>query len=395
MGAGATKMSRMLSALILLVAPLLAGDAATVRGFEHFYNLEYEEAKAEFEKAIQSEPENPEAYNHLAQAILYREMLRAGALESELVTGNNPFLHLPKIKPSVTDLARFDECIAKAVALAQAHLNRNANDTKAMYTLGIAIGLRSNINFLVRKYWIDSLRDATASRKLHNRVTELDPSNIDASLVQGLYDYVAGSLPFHYKLLGFMAGVRGDRDRGVRTVKLVAEKGNLNKLDAKVLLAALYRRERRAQEAVPLLDELVQRMPRNYLLYLEQVQMFADLGRKDDALIALEKLDDMKLAGKLKTMPVQKIYYARGNLLFWYREYDSALANLAKATANSKDLDLNTTVNAWLRTGQSLDMKGQHSVAVNAYRHAIAEAPDSDAGKEAKKYLSNPYVRKE
>ena len=388
-------MSRMLFALILLAAPLLGSEAATTRGFDHFYNLEYEEAKAEFEKAIQAQPENPETYNHLAQAILYREMLHAGALESELVTGNNPFLHLPKIKPSAKDLARFDECIAKAIALAQWQLNTNGNDTKAMYTLGIAIGLRSNINFLVRKFWIDSLRDATAARKLHNRVTELDPSNIDARLVQGLHDYVVGSLPLHYKLLGFLAGFHGDRDRGMRTVTLVAERGNLNKLDAMVLLAALYRRERRAQDAIPLLEELVRRMPRNYLLYLEQIQMFADLGRKDDALRVLAQLDEMKRAGKLKTMPVEKIYYSRGNLLFWYRDYDEALVNLAKATANAGDLDLNTTVNAWLRTGQSLAIKGQRARAVNAYRRAMAEAADSDAGKEAKRYVASPYWRKE
>ena len=352
-------MSEMLIAMVMFAAPLLGSDVATVRGFDHFYNLEYSEAKAEFEKALEAAPGNPEQYNHLAQAILYNEMFHAGALESELVTGNNPFLHLPKIKPSAKDLARFDECIAKAIALAQAELDKNGSDTKAMYTLGIAFGLRSNINFLVRKAWIDSLRDASTARKLHNRVTELDPSNMDARLVQGLYDYVVGSLPFHYKLLGFLAGYRGDRDRGIRTVQLVAEKGNLNKLDAQVLLAALYRRERRAQEAVPLLEDLVQRMPRNFLLRLEQVQMFADLGRKDDALHVLAQLEELKRAGKLKSMPVEKIYYSRGSLLFWYREYEEALMNLGKSTANTQDLDLNTIVNAWLRTGQSLDMKGQ------------------------------------
>jgi tetratricopeptide (TPR) repeat protein len=385
----------MLFAILMLASPLAGGDAATVRGFEHFYNLEYDQAEAEFEAALRADPENPSMYNHVAQAILYREMFHAGAMESELVTGNNPFLHLPKIKPSEKNLARFDECIAKAMALAQSGVDRNGNDTQALYTLGIAYGLRSNINFLVRKAWIDSLRDATMARKLHNRVTELDPSNIDARLVQGLYDYVVGSLPWHYKFLGFLAGFRGDRERGMATVKLVAEKGKLNKLDAMVLLAALYRRERRAQDAIPLLDELVQLMPRNFLLYLEQVQMFADLGRKDDALRVLARLEEIKRAGKLKTMPIEKVYYSRGNLLFWYRDYDEALVNLAKATANTKDLDLNTTVNAWLRTGQSLDMKKRRAEALTAYRRAIAEAADSDAGKEAKKYLSSPYWRKE
>ena len=50
-----------------------------------------------------------------------------------------------------------------------------AQGRRALYTLGVAYGLRANYNFLVRKAWMDSLRDATTARKLHNRVTELIP----------------------------------------------------------------------------------------------------------------------------------------------------------------------------------------------------------------------------
>ncbi len=101
------------------------------------------------------------------------------------------------------------------------------------------------------------LRDATAARKAHNRVTEIDPNFNDARLVQGVYDYVLGSLSPAWRMLGFFAGFRGDRERGIETLKQVAKLGRANRVDAEILLCAVYRRERRAKEAVPLLSDLI------------------------------------------------------------------------------------------------------------------------------------------
>ena len=86
------------------------------------------------------------------------------ALESELVTGANPFLRREKMEPRPEDLARFDAAIAKAMARAQARLNKNPNDTRALYALGVAYGLRGNCGFLVRKAYMNALRDATSAR---------------------------------------------------------------------------------------------------------------------------------------------------------------------------------------------------------------------------------------
>ena len=147
------------------LASVLAGqDAFSAKGFEHFYNLEYDAAIAEFEKEAVARPADAEPYNHLAQALLYRELYRAGALESELVTGANPFLRREKMEPRPEDLARFDAAIAKAMARAQARLNKNPNDTRALYALGVAYGLRGNCGFLVRKAYMNALRDATSAR---------------------------------------------------------------------------------------------------------------------------------------------------------------------------------------------------------------------------------------
>src|SRR5512143_151370 len=106
-----------LAALLMLLVPLSAADVKFSGGLGHFYNLEYQEAIADFRKDIVSNPDVAANYNHLAMAILYREMFRSGALESELVSGRNPFLRRAKMNPSAEDQRHFDESIAKAIEL--------------------------------------------------------------------------------------------------------------------------------------------------------------------------------------------------------------------------------------------------------------------------------------
>lgn len=374
---------------------LAAQDPLTIPGFQHFYNLEYEGAIADFQQEIADHPKDPNAYNHLAQTVLYRELYRTGALESELVTGTNPFLRRPKMNPNAADRKQFDDLLGKAMQLSQARLAQNPNDTDALYALGVAYGLRANYRFLVAKAWIDALHDASDARKYHNRVTDLDPNFTDARLVQGVYDYIVGSLPLFYRLLGFIAGFHGDRERGIRTLQIVAQKGQRNRYDAEVALAAIYRRERRAKDAIPLLNDLIQRFPRSYLLRLELAQMYGDAGDKTLALAAIGKVDDLRRAGApgYKTLPEEKIRYARGNVLFWYNDLDRALDDMRQVTANANQLDLNTGVYAWMRLGQIYDLKGQRSAAVAAYKRAIEYAPESDAAKESRQYIARPFRR--
>jgi tetratricopeptide (TPR) repeat protein len=391
------KSARWAVVLLAALAPLLASEnPLETDGFEHFYNLEYEESIADFQRQIAAEPGNPQAYNHLAQAVLYREMLRSGALESQLVTGNNPFLRREKMNPSPAVERLFDESIEKAIQLGNAMVAKNPKDVAALYSLGVSFGLRANYSFLVRKAWMDALHDSTTSRKYHSQVTAIDPSFIDARLVQGAHDYIVGSLPWTMKMLGVLAGFHGDREGGIRTLRMVAQKGNSDRVDAEILLAVIYRRERRPLEAIPLLNSLVARYPRAYLFRFEQAQMYGDAGDEAHALEALNKIEELKAQGAAgyARVPEEKIRYARGNLLFWYNDLDAAIRDLQYATAKAADLDLNTGVLAWMRLGQSYDMEGKHTPAVAAYRQAIAYAPKSEAAQESRGYLSAPYRRR-
>jgi tetratricopeptide (TPR) repeat protein len=385
-----------LALLLALIASPLGGQQPLIdEGYAHFYNLEFDQAIAIFENGIAHNPGLPELHNHLAQTLIFREMLRNGSLESELVSGSNSFLRRAKLNPAPETEKRILDEIAKAMALADARLKQNPKDTAAMYASGIAFGLRSNYFWVVKKAWHDSLRDATAARKLHNRISELEPNNVDARLVQGLHDYIVGSLPLGYKMLGFLIGIHGDKEKGIRTVQDVAKNGKLNRVDAEVFLCALYRRENQSKLAVPLVQDLIRRYPRNYLFRMELGQMYSQSGDGVRALQALEEVARLKQshAPGFDRVPWEKIYYQEGSIEFWYNDLDRSLENMKKVTAASEEVDLNTGVQAYLRMGQIYDMKQRRAEAIAAYKKAIAYAPQAEAAQESRKYLDTPYRR--
>ena len=124
--------------------------------------------------------------------------------------------------------------------------------------------------------------------------------------------------------------------------------------------------------------------------------MYSDVGDEANALTVLRRLRALKRSGlpAFRNLRVEKIDFAEGNIEFWYNDLNAALANMQRAAAAAEDLDLNTGVLAWMRLGQIYDLKGQRPQALEAYRRAMLFAPDSDAAKESRQYLSSPYRRK-
>jgi tetratricopeptide (TPR) repeat protein len=382
-------------AVLCLATRLYAASHLVDDGYEHFYNLEYDQALADFDRAIALDPNDPDLHNHAAETVVFHEMFRDGALESQLVTGNNSLLRRARLNPSPDTQQRFLGEIQKALYLEQARLRRNPNDAGALYAMGITYGLRANYFFLVQKDWVSALHDSTTARKAHNRVSELDPSNVDARLVQGLHDYVIGSLPAFYKMFGFLIGFHGDKARGIQTVEQVAAHGSLDRIDAQIFLAAIYRRERQPAKALPLVESLIARFPRNYLLRFEAAGMYAALGDGKRAIGSVEQVAQLKSQGAAgyARVPWESIYYQLGTIEFWSNDLDAALDNMQKVTAHADEVDLNTGVLAWMRVGQIYDLRQRHGLAVEAYKKAMLYAPEAEAARESRRYITAPYHR--
>ena len=372
-------------------------DPLSDPGFQHFYNLEYEEALKVFRARADLSPTDPAAQNYLAQTVLYHEMFRNRALDSDLLNASNAFMTRPRMKVTSEHHRLFDEAINRSISICQQKLTVNSRDAASLYSLGVSYALRANWNAMVTHEFFNVLRDATNARKLHNQVLEIDPDLMDARFVQAAHDYVVGSLPGPVKLLGFLAGFKGDREAGMRNLRLVAEGGSMNRVDAAVLLSAILRRERRSGEAVPLLASVSSQFPRNYLFRFELARMYADSGDKGNAIASLDRIDQLRAKGSpgFKTLPPEQIAYDKGNVYFWYDDLDMAISELKRATADGGGaLDPDAAALAWLRLGQALDLKGERGEARSAYSSAARVSPASESAKEARAFLSYPYKRK-
>ena len=285
----------LLALVTLLLAPgrrLPAQDVLQDPAFNHFYNLEYDQALAGFREAAAKAQQSPHVYDHIAQTLLYREMFHAGMLQSDTVTNSSSLLKT-RIEMSEANRQEFTDAIRQALENANARLDRNPNDPDALYALGVTYGLRGNYNFAVRRAYLDALHDMSSARKFHNRVTRIDPALVDAQLTQGIYDYIVGSLPLGWRMIGFLGGFQGNRARGVATLERVASQGNTNRIDGAIFLVAIYRREHRSADAVALLKRLIPMLPRNYLLRLELAGMYGDLGDRGAALDVLNQVEEL------------------------------------------------------------------------------------------------------
>src|SRR5437763_7316166 len=117
---------RAVIALLFAAGLLCAADNDWVaEGNEAFYNLDYDQSIASYQKALAADPDNPELHNHLAHALLYRELFRNGALESELVSGNNSFLRGPKLAPPADIEKGFFADTARSMGLSQGRIAKN------------------------------------------------------------------------------------------------------------------------------------------------------------------------------------------------------------------------------------------------------------------------------
>ena len=62
----------------------------------------------------------------------------------------------------------------------------------------------------------------------------------DAYLGLGIYNYLADVLPKFVKVLSFILGINGDKELGLKQIRLAHEKGVFTKTEALFFLGAIY-----------------------------------------------------------------------------------------------------------------------------------------------------------
>ena len=294
------RVSRFSLSLLVSAAIAAAADVGYRRvGHDHYFNLEYDQAISAYRELLTQQPDDPTVFNHIASAILFKELLRLGLLESSAFKGDNQFLKRDKPKPDPEARQEFEKALFEGRRLAESILHESPSDVLALYALSESYALQGNQQFMIEKAYFAALRNGNRANKYSKQVRKRDPDFADAYLVAGVHQYVLGSLPWPIKVLAAIGGMRGSKEKGERWVRRVADEGDLAQDQARVLLALLLRREKRPLEAAEIIQGLISDFPRNYVLHLELAAMRRDAGQKQNALAVFRSI----LAKKRRNEP--------------------------------------------------------------------------------------------
>ena len=365
-------------------------DAATRQGATDFYNLEYDKAIREFEAILKEHPDDPFTVNHLLTSVIFKELYRIGALDTELYSGD-AFLTKKQFAPTDPKVAaRVHELSDRALNLEEARLHANPSDADALYARGVTRGLRSTWTGLAEKAWFAALRSAVGARHDHERVLEIDPAYVDAKTIVGMHNYITGSLPWAVKTAASVAGLPGNKQKGLDYLRDAAAKAPESGMDARIMLALFLRREQRYPEALQVVEGMLHDYPHNFLIASEHAHLLSASGHGKEAVTAYEQvLDDYKKNWFPVSRPEQAAF-GLGESARGQHQFEEAL-NGYNLVATFKNVDPDLLQRANLGAGEVLDAMNRHEDAVKRYRQVVSADDATPAAEQAKHFIKTPY----
>ena len=380
-----------------VIGSALPPDVMELRreGSEAMFNIDYKTAVEKFEEIRKRLPQHPAGDLYLATALWLRYLNQSRRLQTGLYSsGSNFYAGADKAREETEGDAvdagvdrAFRDRMAQAKTKALALVAKNKNDPHALYFLGSIYGVMAGYEASTARKFFSAMRNGSRSVDAHEKTLKLKPDYYDAYLTVGLYDYIVGSLPFGYKTLATLVGVRGNKARGITRLQTIVEKNSSSADDARVMLLAVYRNERRENDALGLLEQLSSKYPKNYLLKLEIASTLMTLKRSEEAYAAFEGL--LKDPSTANALDLVNYQYAEA--LARNKDYKRAAATFIIAhQAPGGDSSLATI--SLLRAAQINDLAGDRAEAIAQYKAVLARPNVYDTRQQAEKGLNKPYI---
>jgi tetratricopeptide (TPR) repeat protein len=365
-------------------------NALAARGFNELYNGDYDPAIRDFTQLRNQYPNDPFTSNYLLAAELFKELYRIGALDSESYSSENFLTAKPRHPLDMAAQKRIFDLIARVESLCNARLQKNPNDTDALYARGVARGFRATYMGMAEKSWMAAIRSALAARRDHERVLELDPSYLDAKMTVGIHLYIIGSLNWAGRAAVALIGVTGNRQKGLEYLREVSRSNGTSSNDAALALSLFLRREQRYDEALQLVGRVSHQYPRNFLLAVEHAHLLNAAGHGREAIAEYQQVLERGREGKYSGFQPETADWGLGISLRGQREFEQAAAAFDQV-AKVRDADPLLIDRATVAAGEMYDTLGRRDEALARYRQVLAAGRDNDYAAAAHKHLRHPY----
>ncbi|MBS1561953.1 MAG: DUF3808 domain-containing protein [Bacteroidetes bacterium] len=321
----------------------------TIAAIDQLYDLEFAASEKFCNEVIAMAPGDPRGHFVKSMVYYYRMTFQGGAKNDTLYYA---FLyHANKVETVCSSL-----------------LDQNPNDAKALSYLGGTIGYKGLAHYR-RGEMVKAIWEGGKGYGLLERAYALDPQNGDAKMGLGLFQYMISQAPSEVHSLIELAGMSGDRARGLKLMEEASQHGLYAKQEAHRWLVEFYQGEDMPNRAMAHAQVLADRYQRNWWFQQSAADIaLFQLHRPERAEQYLVRLSTMQ------TTPSSELYvHALGRLKLGYmcvlKERYAAAEQHYLSVINGPAEDAQKQ-DAAFQMGNLMDLQGRSSEAPEWYRRA-------------------------
>lgn len=351
-------------------------DSLIKEGIHQIYSLEFEKADTTFQRVRNNYPDHP-AGKFFDAMILWWKIL----LDLDDEQYDDKFFN------------KLDETIEFCDGL----LDENPENVEAIFFKGGALGFKGRLA-AIRDDWLEAAANGREALPLVHRAHEIDSTNIDVQLGFGIYNYYAAVIPEEYPIVKplMIFFPDGDKQKGIKQLELVADKGKYANYEAQYFLMGLYYNfENNFYKAENWVKKLVNEFPDNprFQRYYGRIKV-----KQNNYPAAAEIFDSalQKYKEELRgydSSVAREAHYYLGMDFKNNDNPDSALFHFNKCVKFSKkidgDEDSGFYIYSQLHAGKMLERIGNKGEAEEKYQLVLDLREYKSSHELAEKYIKN------
>jgi tetratricopeptide (TPR) repeat protein len=369
-------------------------DPMVKDGLAHFYNLDYEGAIARFEKVMAEHPNDPMPYALDLMAYIFRALYHQDLLDTTYYAHDSFLTNSRKVDIPAADRQKIEDLTNKVISLADDEIKNNPRDANAYFARGYARGLHAAYITLADHSFYTAARQGLAARNDSEQALKIDPDYADADMAIGIQQFAVASLPRFVRLVVGIAGVGGNKEKGLDLLKTAATKGVVTPVQARTTLSLFLRHDARYPEALAVQHGLATEYPHDFLFRLEEANLAKDEGNGPLAIATYKTvLADAAKPGYFVDPRLQLAYFGLADTERGQNDIQDAARHYLDAAQQPNCSD-------WLRkraelaAGEMLDLLHQRQAAIAEYRLAAADGGDQTQASMARRLMDSPYSGK-
>jgi tetratricopeptide (TPR) repeat protein len=225
------------------VNPKSAYEQRLEQGIDAFYRSDWQRANSIFRQLQQLDPNNPRAWFFDSMVPFWQYFFGGG---------DSKIAH---------DFLRSSD---KAIQVAERRLKVAPKDTSVVFILSGLHGYRSLVAAAEKEY-TTAIKSGVTGFSYTRQLLAFDQSNEDALIGKGVFNYMMGSVPREGRWMTGMMGMSGDVQVGFQELERAANSNSASKIEALMILAYLYDREKMHDDALRVSRKLVDAYPENII----------------------------------------------------------------------------------------------------------------------------------